>query len=96
MNDEKNKILGEKMKNEKGSQTRNRKGFALFSSFIFYISSLSIFRPSSFPFGLIVLFTVSFGLMATVVGFAYSRHSGNTGLDMSKVQEMRRAANQTK
>jgi len=36
-----------------------------------------------------LIFVFFLGLMAYVTFFAYSRQTGNTGLDMGKVQQMR-------
>lgn len=36
------------------------------------------------------------GILIYVVIIAYSRRSGNTGLDMAKIQEMRQEANSNK
>lgn len=41
--------------------------------------------------GILILFS---GLMLIVTTFAYSRRSGNTGIDMAKIHLMRHAAQQ--
>jgi hypothetical protein len=35
------------------------------------------------------ILTLFFGIMLYVVGLAYTRHSGSTGLDMAAIQKMR-------
>lgn len=37
----------------------------------------------------ICIFALFFGIMLYVIGIAYMRHSGSTGLDMATVQKMR-------
>lgn len=43
-----------------------------------------------FPRSLLAVLCVSIGILILTTSFALMRRSGNTGLDMSKVQEMRR------
>lgn len=38
----------------------------------------------------VAIFCVFFGLMLIVIFTAYSRRSGNTGLDMAKIQQLRK------
>ncbi|MBA3957239.1 MAG: hypothetical protein H0X51_02430 [Parachlamydiaceae bacterium] len=47
-------------------------------------------RP--FPPSILFVLTLFLSIMIFVIGYAYSRRSGNTGLDMSKIHHIRRAA----
>ena len=48
------------------------------------LTRLRIFHKAA-----VLIFVVYMGTMLYVVVTCFSRHSGNTGLDMSKVQQMR-------
>lgn len=48
---------------------------------------MSTLQP--FPRLLALVLTLFFTIMLVVVGFAYTRRSGNTGLDMAKIHLIR-------
>jgi hypothetical protein len=48
-----------------------------------------------FPKVATLIFTLFMGLMLVVIAAAYSRRTGHTGLDMGKLQQLRRAAVET-